>query len=494
MVITQKDIQIAKQAQKEVYVKIELLNKHFKIIDRIYGNILNDSLSVDSQSKQRRRYQCEIHVLDSTFMVSSDSKIWIDKYIRVYYGAKDTRSQEVNYHLIGTFTFLDMNFSYTPSSHTLSLACADLMSDYDGTKNGIIRDYKLLLEAGQDLRTAVIGLCKKAGITNYVIEDVGREIPHDLEYSDSVTYCDVWTDLSELYDSWEFFFDVDGTFLWRRIPTGYAEPVILDDTVISGLLIDEQLSTSFQNICNVTEVWGTVWELQRDDRFAKEAIYTDNVYHIALDGVQEMTDIDNFDYLAITVQQDNLPGAMVSINGLEPLPIVDDGGNPIAGGRMKSDTTYVFMYQRTLRGTALNNLYLLGQDQAHGIYKETDPNCPFSVTNLGYEIIQRKTLEKLYSDDLCYNQAEYLTYRSTAMEDNLTLNLMVLPWLDVCQKIEYTTQSNHETSQWMIKSLSWSSMSGTMTLTLYKFLESFSYIKKEGIRDGLRNKKPGTEK
>ena len=109
--------------------------------------------------------------------------------------------------------------------------------------------------------------------------------------------------------------------------------------------------------------------------------------------------------------------------------------------------------------------------------KEHNPDCPFSVENLGYEIIHRQNYEKLYSDDLCYNQAEYNTYQTTAMKDTVTLNLIIIPWLDVNQKIEYTPNVSAKTERYIIQNISWSTLEGTMTMTLYKFLESFSYIK-----------------
>jgi hypothetical protein len=124
-----------------------------------------------------------------------------------------------------------------------------------------------------------------------------------------------------------------------------------------------------------------------------------------------------------------------------------------------------------------NCLYLLGQYQCHGVYVEENLECPFSVKNLGYEILNRVDYDELYSDDLCYNQAEYLTYQSTALLDTITLELLTIPWLNVNQKIKYTSKTTGETNQYIIKSFSWSSLSGTMSMTLYKFLESFNYVK-----------------
>ena len=51
---TDADFRAIRQKEKNVYVKIELLNKNFKIIDSLTANLVNDSLSVDSSAKQRR--------------------------------------------------------------------------------------------------------------------------------------------------------------------------------------------------------------------------------------------------------------------------------------------------------------------------------------------------------------------------------------------------------------------------------------------------------
>lgn len=474
---TDADFRAIRQKEKNVYVKIELLNKNFKIIDSLTANLVNDSLSVDSSAKQRRSYNCDIFASDYSFLIGNDKKIWIDKYLRVYYGIESAREYEILWWLIGTFTYIDANYTFSGAEKNLSLSCADLMADYDGTKNGEMKGYSLTVPAGEDIRQSVLALVKKAGITKYYIEDIGKEIPYDLEYSDSVIYCDVWTAICELYDSWEFYFDVDGTFVWRQIPTGYSEPCILNDTQLSPLVVNELISTSFKDIYNVTEIWGEVIELSNNDRYAELSAVSGNVYSITLPEITSLDDLDNLDRIAIKICSDSLGADKVSINGLSPIPIVNDDGSSIADGRLKGNTTYVFMYRRTLNGELQNCLYLMGQYQAYGIYKEHNPDCPFSVENLGYEIIHRQNYEKLYSDDLCYNQAEYNTYQTTAMKDTVTLNLIIIPWLDVNQKIEYTPNVSAKTERYIIQNISWSTLEGTMTMTLYKFLESFSYIK-----------------
>lgn len=474
----QIDFNILKQSNKEVFLKLELLNKSFKVIDIITGSPISDSLTIDSASLQRRVYSCDLYVEDASLLIGNDKQIWIDKYIRVYYGIKSVKTQEIVWYLLGTFTFIDVNYRYTATDNTLSLSCGDMMADYDGTKGGEIPGYKLMIPAGEDIRQSIIALLKNAGITKYVVEDIKKEIPYDLVFTDTHTYCDALAKIRDLYDSWEFYFDTDGTFIWRQIPTGRSDKCVLDDSVLRNLKIEEQTSSSFKEIYNVTEVWGKVLELENDDRYCYEGVtYSNNTYKISLSDISSFEDIDHLTQIAIKIPANNLTNPKVQINSLSPIPLVSDGGDLLESGTLKKDTTYVFMYRRTLNGAIQNALYLLGQYQAYGIYKEVNKDCPFSVPNLGYEIVHRVNYDNLYSDELCYNQAEYLTYQTTAMLDTITVKCVYIPWLDVNEKIQYTSCETGLTDQYIIKNISVSTSDCTMTLTLYKFLESFSYVK-----------------
>ena len=58
--ILQQDIEILKQSSKELYAKVELLNRNKKILTSIEGNLISDSISIDALSDIRRTYSCEI--------------------------------------------------------------------------------------------------------------------------------------------------------------------------------------------------------------------------------------------------------------------------------------------------------------------------------------------------------------------------------------------------------------------------------------------------
>jgi hypothetical protein len=139
-IITQDDINIVNQNVKELFVKIELLNKNFKVIYSFEGNLISDSFSISSDSNVRRTYSVELVVNDSSLFVGADKKIWMDKYIRPYVGIKNVRTKEIQWYLKGTYTMLDLNYSYNQTTNTLSLSCSDLMSELNGERNGVIKD------------------------------------------------------------------------------------------------------------------------------------------------------------------------------------------------------------------------------------------------------------------------------------------------------------------------------------------------------------------
>lgn len=485
--VTQSDLSLLRQGTQEVYLKVELLNSNFKILDSLEGQIINDSYSQDNESIQRRSYNFDLVVLNSSFIIGRDKKIWMDKRLRVYYGIKSIRTKEIIWYQLGVFCYVSMKYSFSSTEKKLSVTCADLMALYDGTLNGQLHGYgssnnspgyaiqNLTIPAGEDIRSSVIAIIKEAGIEKYIVEDIGKPIPYDLTFETGSTYADIWTKIRDLYDSWEFYFDVDGTFVWRQVPTCLEDPIVLDDTFMQQIVENENADTKFDGIYNVTEVWGKVLELESEDRYSEASTYVDNTYQITFDRYTSWDSIDNLTQLAFKVSADNANAPKFTINNFSPtIPIYNGDGKPLETGVLIKDNIYVFRYRRI--STNQNALFLLGQFQCYGKYVEESVDCPFSTTNLGYEISQSLDYSNLSDDSACYNQAEYLTYKATAMMDTINLTTLVVPWLEVNAKIEYTPKYNNLTNQYIVKNLSWSTGNGTMSVTLYKFLESFSYV------------------
>ena len=547
---SQNEISVIKQNVKDVYVKVELLTANMTVIDSLTGSLVSDSFSSDSNSIQRRNYTCNLVVSDharkinkstilSEYLVGKDNKIWIDKYIRVYYGIFSYRAKEIIWWRIGTFTYVSANYTFGATECNLSLTCADKMCDYDGTKNGLIHQTKYdditgesaagfkipavaqyetdsngnvlkdsngnrIVKSYNKIRDSVIALLGIAGITDYDVEyyPAGRDIiPYDLEFSGEVVYTTVWNALRDLYPSWEYFFDVDGRFIWRKIPTGKNESVAINDEIIDDIYVTENTSSSFAGIYNCTEVWGKTFTLTNEDRYANTSTYTasSNTYTITIPLIKKTgVTTDNTSPLSYFCQGDKIAFRVFDTNTaaspklvikgtdgttISALPIVDSAGDAIGAGVLPTSSAgkiCVFTYRQNIKENLnVQGVYLNGQTQAYGYYEETNPDCPFSTVNIKKNV-KRIIKETLFSDDLCYNQAEYETYKTCAMKDTINLTMLIVPWLEVNQKVSFTSKLTGITEQYMISNISWSTLDGTMTMSMYKFLEDFEYVKNQG--------------
>ena len=231
----------------------------------------------------------------------------------------------------------------------------------------------------------------------------------------------------------------------------------LDDTTT--------FSFSFGEIYNHIKVYGQIIETDRD---STSCTYTNNVYNASFD---LLSALENNTTYSITIPSSNLPNAKLNINNLGAKDIVIDDKKPITSGVMLSGK-YSFRYRKLY-----DDFLLLGKYQVFGEAYNHNPNHPFSINSLGYEkekILQDSEYESLYSDDLAKQMAEYELYLSSNLAENISLEMINIPWLDVNCKIEYTSKNFNETHSYIIKSISGSTSSATMTVSMIKYYVDYS--------------------
>ena len=135
---------------------------------------------------------------------------------------------------------------------------------------------------------------------------------------------------------------------------------------------------------------------------------------------------------------------------------------------------YSFRYRRVS-----DDFLLLGQYQVIGEAWDINPESPFNKDNLGYEIYHECSggeYEKIYTNELANQRARYEIWLSTNVQNNLTLEMMFIPWLDVNTKISYTDKETNETSSYIVKRINGSFMDATMTIEIIKFYENYPNI------------------
>lgn len=464
-VIQQRDIDIIRQSNKNMHVKLELLNSNIQIIDQIEGLLISDSISINADSDIRRAYSCELFVRNSSLLVGINKMIWLDKYIRPYIGITHQRTNQIAWYLMGTYVFNDTGYAYEETSRTLSLTCSDLMCTLNGDRGGQVEGLSTKIEEGSYVRNVMVSLLEEAGIKKYRVEDIQKFVPYDLEFGTGVTYYKILKQLLELYAGYEMFFDVYGVFVIQKIPTTQYDEVKLDESLFSQLVKSEQINNSFNKIYNVTQVWSSTIE---PDRYTSTVTVSGNQYRATF---QDLPKLDNFEKYGIRIPTVSGNQPTLNLNNLGARPIMDDNGSPIPAGRLLANTDYVFKYRK-----ASEDFILLGQYQAYGEYKMYDEDCPYSITRLGKEIKQVLNFNEIYSDSLCEQRAKYETWLATRRKDSVTLNMIIIPFLDVNWKISYESVNTKKKSDYIIKSISGSTNEGLMTVEMIIFSELYPDI------------------
>lgn len=260
--ITQNDYNIIKQRYTERYIKIELLDFKYRVVDEISGNMLSCSVSCDADSDLRRSCSVSLVVTDNSFDIKSGGKIWLDKYIKVYVGLKNIRTDEIQWYNQGIYLIDAPTWQYDATNNTLSFSGLDLMSKLTGARNGQLEGVPTVISQGESVREAMIETLELGGFTKYIISECAnrdgsiQSVPYDIEIDQGGYVYDILSALRDILPQYQIFFDVDGVFHYELIPSGEDGPVLIDDDIWDSIEISEDISTDFASVKNYIEVYG----------------------------------------------------------------------------------------------------------------------------------------------------------------------------------------------------------------------------------------------
>lgn len=498
--VTQNDIDILLQSTKETCFCIDILDSNFRKLDCIEGNLISDSISISSDSNMRRTYNCELVVTNDKFLIGKNNYIWFTRYARPHIGIKSNRTQAITWYCLGTFLFTDESYQYNSTTKQLSLSCVDMMALLDDTRKGQLDQYNRKIKRGSDARSVIINLLNEIGISKYYIEFNKNnqtvstfEIPYDKTFQTGTTAYQMIKEFVDLYAGTQMYFDLDGMFCIKRIPTSDNETIVLDDAILQKILIDEQTSTSFSSVYNHIIIWGKVNE---PDYYSDVVSMNGNTYNTSILEVQvdedtqekkeiEYTEYANFDEFGIKIPSTNLENQLLSINSLAAYPIVYDvAGNfePLPKGYLDANTDCVFRYREDT-----SDFLYLGQYQCYGEayltrnlndtnkYAVTNDKSDFVIEEIGKRL---KTLnggdyDNIYTDSLACQRARYELYNATNKQESLSLNIIAVPWLDVNQIIKFTSNTTNETNEWIITSISCDYSAYTMSVNASRYYSTY---------------------
>lgn len=462
--ITSNQFNTSLQNIQSRYIKLELLNYQFQTVDNIEGVCTGGSISIDANSDVRRTGSVELVITDSSFEVTPGGKIFLDKFIRVWVGTASLITGDIEYTNCGIFIIDAPSYQYNPSTNTLTLSLLDMMAKLTGVRNGYLPGTPVVLSAGENIRKAIIDTLALGGFTKYVVEEAPSPgtIPNDIEFSQGATVYDLLSGLRDIYPSYEIFFDVDGVFYYKPIPTGEGDPIYIDDTLWNNIVTEENIAVDFQSVKNVIEVYGRTHD---PAHFSASTTVSGTTIQLTIEDVTEYT--KDMIYGFTLTDNPGYTGYSLQINSLTAYPILMSDGTTVADISAESGEVY---YCVQFKGTYWN---YLGHLQAYGYAEDDNSESPFYIDGTVGEIrlpLYGGEYENCYSDDLAQQRAEFELWLRTNMNNTIQLNCTVVPWMDVNILVQYTSFRTKQTNQYIIKSINFGlSPSDTMTLSMIQY-------------------------
>ena len=107
----------------------------------------------------------------------------------------------------------------------------------------------------------------------------------------------------------------------------------------------------------------------------------------------------------------------------------------------------------------------------------------FTIEKLGRrnEILSGEDYENYTTNESAMNCAEYKHWTLSRLTDSVTVECVLIPWLDVNQKISYTPKyinTGNQPVDFLIKKIDISLGDGTMTVTMSRYWPYYPYIVK----------------
>lgn len=425
MAITQNDYDVLKQPLRSMLVKIELLNFQMQVVDTLEGNVVGGSITVDADADIRRTCNIKLVVSDTTFNLQQGGKIWLDKYVRIYYGTETLSGDEIVWTNMGTFIFLTVEHSFAADENILTISAIDLMGDLTGARNGYVQGIPATIVAGTKIRDAIISALKLSVISRYIVADNPQVVPEDLEFKQGSTVFDILSKLRDISAGYEMFFDEAGVFRYQIIPNGVGFPTVLDNDILDKNITKLNNNVSFENVRNVIEVWGKGISPKENGGVAT---ISGNTYNVS---IGEYTAYSKGDTIGFQISAILYPPT-ININSLGVKNIVDSNGNPATFET--ANEYYVVEYQEN------QTFLLLGLQQVYAIIKDENPNSPYYVGgNLGEILLPLSggIYENITNKYLAYERCKYELYLHGNRNDSISFSSAIIPWLDVNQLISY---------------------------------------------------------
>lgn len=349
-------------------------------------------------------------------------------------------------------------------------------------------------------------------VGHYVDLGSWHTVPYDLEFDAGTSLYEFISRVRDLYSGYESYFDTDGTFVVDMIPTCENDPVLLDYYDLSPLVINETIDTDFTTIKNATYVYGKSIDADRfgDEDHVKFLGYNQELNGYVVEVTLDKHVISNNSTLAFIMPEipedanTYLPlyikvnsyiskiletGALSEVTNAKYIlcktretvvqdkadaDLTKDRYTTLALNRFTPNESYTFKYIK-----AQDCYQYIGMYQVEGYAEDRLSDSPFSIDKIGLrlQVLSGGEYDDITDVTLCQQRAEYENWLAGRFNDTLTLETVLIPFLEGNQKVRYHSKMNGEINSYIIKSVTFNiTDSATCQITLSKYYDLYPDI------------------
>lgn len=464
---TQSEYDASLQRYRKLYAKVRVLNTNWQELYEWESAVVGSpTFKIDSTSSIRRTCSLTLASKNTsgvTHGVGFGQDVWLDTYFQVWLGIENMITKEVVYTNMGIYMIDNPTYSYSATDNTFTIKGVDLMCKMTGLRNGNLEGVEYTIQAGVNVRKAIIGVLELAGFKRYIVEECQYPtVPNQINVDVGSTIYDILSELQQIDPNTQMYFDVDGVFHYEPIPTGDNEPLTISKNYWDKTLISIQTDYDFESVKNVIEVIGST----HDIKWYASATISGSTYNLSMSAYTSSSYRNN---LKIGFTAPNkVTNPYVQINSLGAKKLLNSDGS-FATLSDESSKYYVARY------IADGDYFLfLGALCPRAIVKNTNSDSPYSTEKLGEIriVLSGGEYDNITTDAQALARAKWELYNRCKLTDSINITCVPILWLDVNQLIEIEVPNGNttEVNKYMVTSIDTTfGVTGTQTINASRY-------------------------
>lgn len=464
---TQNEYYVSQQRYRNLYAKVRVLNTDWQELHEWESAVVGSpTFKVDSTSSIRRTCSLTLatkNLSGITHGVGFGQDIWLDTYFQVWLGIENQKTGDIVYTNMGIYMIDNPTYSYSATDDTFTIKGVDLMCRMTGLRNGNLEGVEYTIEAGVNVRKAIIGAIELAGFKKYVVEECQYPtVPNQINIDVGSTVYDILSELQQIDPNTQMYFDVDGVFHYEPIPTGDNEPITISNDYWKKSLISLQSDYDFESVKNVIEVVGGT----HDIKWFATASVSGSTYTLTMSAYTSSSYRDNLKVGFIAPSKVTNPYVQINSLGAKKLLNADGSFAQLAD---ESSKYYVARY------VANGDYFLfLGALCPRATVKNTNSDSPYSIDKLGEIriVLSGGEYDNISTDAQALARAKWELYNRCKLTDSINITCVPILWLDVNQLIEIEVPNGNttEVNTYIVTSIDTTfGVTGTQTINASRY-------------------------